>query len=239
LEYRADGEELVVSHQDNPVIESVEPGSPAARAGLMAGDTVVAYNGSLLRGNKLSLTKMLRPGVTLAVRVKRDQEMKEIPVVIARRPSAWVAAGSGTEWVSVEPAEAAPRVAGGAPRQPPRVIRMPTPAPGTSQATPMPPVGFTFQVGNSVAGADLQRLKGDLAEIFGVERGVLVLDVVKGSLAERAGLRGGDVILEAGGDKVYTPADVRSAIAQAHDSRLSLQIMRKKKKQTLTLQWDG
>ena len=84
----------------------------------------------------------------------------------------------------------------------------------------------------------MQRLKGDLAEIFGVERGVLVLDVVKGSLAERAGLRGGDVILEAGGEKMYTPADLRAAIAQAQDSRLSLQVVRKKKQQTLTLQWD-
>jgi C-terminal processing protease CtpA/Prc len=250
MQYRGEGSELVVEHRDWPVIVSVEPRSPAARAGLSSGDTVISYNGYVLRNNKVSLSKLLKPGDTLTVKIRRDQSVRDVPVIVGRRPGA-TGLGSGGTWVAIGPedvwtATTTPRaVTSGRARV---SGTAPTPAPssgprttvsGALATTPMPPVGFAFTTSNAVAGADLQRIKGDLAEVFGVERGVLVLDVQKSSIADRAGLRGGDVVLEAGGEKVYTPLDIRRAMEKSRgDGRLELRIIRKKKQQTISLQWD-
>jgi C-terminal processing protease CtpA/Prc len=250
MQYRGEGSELVVEHRDWPVIVSVEPRSPAAKAGLSSGDTVISYNGYVLRNNKVSLSKLLKPGDTLTVKIRRDQTVRDVPVIVGRRPGA-TGFGSGGAWVAVGPEDVwtatttpravttvRPRVSGAPPTPAPSAGPRNTVS-GAIATTPMPPVGFAFTTSNAVAGADLQRIKGDLAEVFGVERGVLVLDVQKSSIADRAGLRGGDVILEAGGDKVYTPLDIRRAVEKSRsDGRLELRIVRKKKQQSVSLKWD-
>ena len=47
---------------DYPVIESIEPGSPAERAGLMTGDIVMTINSQDLRKNPVPPAAMLEPG---------------------------------------------------------------------------------------------------------------------------------------------------------------------------------
>jgi serine protease Do len=66
-------------------------------------------------------------------------------------------------------------------------------------------------------GLEVQALTPDLAREIGTsaERGVLVTAVAPGSAAERAGLRAGDVIVEAHHQAVATPADLSSAIEAA------------------------
>jgi S1-C subfamily serine protease len=53
-----------------------------------------------------------------------------------------------------------------------------------------------------------------------------------------SGLRGGDVVLRADSIKVDTPIDLVRAIRAARpDNTVSLQIIRKRKPQTLVLRW--
>src|SRR6185295_17717645 len=54
--------EGIIVFTDYPVIESVEPNSPADRAGLSAGDTILAMNSQDLRRSPLPMASMIQPG---------------------------------------------------------------------------------------------------------------------------------------------------------------------------------
>jgi len=69
-----------------------------------------------------------------------------------------------------------------------------------------------------------------------------VTNVMEGSAARTAGLRGGDVIVKADGVKIENPIDLVSAIRSADmrsttNHAIDLQIIRKHRAQTLTLRW--
>jgi len=73
-----------------PLVVSVEPASPAERAGLGAGDTLVAYDTrDLVRGGPVALDRLLVPGRTVRVRFRRDGRTLTRPVVVGERPGGW------------------------------------------------------------------------------------------------------------------------------------------------------
>jgi 2-alkenal reductase len=82
-------------------------------------------------------------------------------------------------------------------------------------------------------------LNEDIRDLLGVKaEGVFVTNVVEGTPARIAGLKGGDVLLLANGVKLESPVDLVQAIAEAQDRKtLTLRILRKRKPQTLTLRW--
>lgn len=68
---------------------------------------------------------------------------------------------------------------------------------------------------NRIAGAQVQPLNPQLAEFFGgVNRGLVVLQVLPGTPAERLGLRPGDVIVEAAGHPVTAVEGLRHALSE-------------------------
>lgn len=79
---------------------------------------------------------------------------------------------------------------------------------------------------NRVAGAEVTDLRPELAEYFGVSRGVLVVDVAPGTPAEMAGIVPGDVITRIDQVGVGTVEDLRFGISVAGDS-LPLTLIRK------------
>jgi S1-C subfamily serine protease len=88
----------------------------------------------------------------------------------------------------------------------------------------------------TVAGAQLQKFD-ELKTYFGADSGVLVLRVVPGTPAARAGLKGGDVIMRANGRTVTSPLQFSRAVSKAHGATLTIDIMRQRKPQTITLRW--
>jgi serine protease Do len=79
-----------VIHLAYPAVESVEPGSPASLAGISSGDTILAYDSVDVVNHELSLTRMLRPGRRVLIRVRRNGAVKEVAVRVAVRPPAYV-----------------------------------------------------------------------------------------------------------------------------------------------------
>jgi S1-C subfamily serine protease len=89
-----------------------------------------------------------------------------------------------------------------------------------------------------IAGATVVRTNADLRETFGVQNGVLVLDVARGSPAYSSGLRGGDIIVGVGRvNNVNNPATIQRAIDSADDAAVRLRVIRKKKAQSIVLRW--
>jgi serine protease Do len=73
-------------------------------------------------------------------------------------------------------------------------------------------------------GLTVQNLTKELAEEYGLEKsaGVIITDVAKGSVAERKGLRPGDVITEVDTNPVNTPKEFLNAVKNADPKKGAL-----------------
>lgn len=244
LEQHAQGKEIM-RWSDYPLIVSVEPNSPAKRAGIVAGDRLLVLNGHDVVEGTEPFTKLLRPGVRLPLRVKRGSSTKDLTVVVGRRPesdwSYWRSDATPPA-VAIAPLAPTPKT----PRPSSTKVSVAPPVVSMAPLAPLPSIsidssGFRIELWNfdmgTVAGAQVRRV-GDLKGYFGVQDGLLVLDVVPGTPAARAGLRGGDVILRADRRAITTPLAFSHAIDRADGRKLSLDIVRMKRHRTVVLRWD-
>lgn len=232
--------ELFITHYGYPLIASVEPGSPADRAGLEAGDTIVAYNGNDLKNRTLSLTRLLKPDSKLLVKVHRAREMYELPVTVGRRPGY-------ASTVTLLPSGTAPDVdviiaPGVVTQRSPRAVLAPaqprTPVGAIAPLPPSTPPVFMWNGPTTLAGAEMTRVGKDLGAAFGVDKGVLILAVGENTPAARAGLRGGDVILKVNGKEIVAPNQVQRMLqTYAGEQQLKLTVMRMRKTQQVLLTW--
>jgi hypothetical protein len=129
------GDGLVAHHADYPVIESVEPGSPAYRAGLESGDTVIAYNSEDLIRHDIVLAKLLKPGSRLKVTVRRNGSMRDVDVLVGRRPE-----NLGADILQITvPSRSVKVVSQGTPVAPRAPKTTSVPAPPQAAPAPTPP----------------------------------------------------------------------------------------------------
>jgi serine protease Do len=80
--------------------------------------------------------------------------------------------------------------------------------------------------------------ESQLAGYFGVREGVLIRAVLKGTPAEKAGLKAGDVMVKVDDSKVTSPRDVTAAIRSARSANrnsLPILVMRDKKEVALNV----
>src|SRR5260370_41577947 len=82
-------------------------------------------------------------------------------------------------------------------------------------------------------GVESESLNSKLAEYFGVKEGVLVRSVVKGSAAEKAGIKAGDVITRIGAQKVSSPGEISRVLHSLSSTKaLPVPIVRQREQQT-------
>jgi membrane-associated protease RseP (regulator of RpoE activity) len=83
----------------------------------------------------------------------------------------------------------------------------------------------------------VENITPQLGEFFGAKNGggVLVRSVEKGSRAEKAGLRAGDVIVRVGDQPVHDTSDFTHSLHSRNGGSVNVEVLRDKKSQTLTL----
>ena len=225
-----------------PEVSEVVPGSPAAKAGVREGDILISFNSHDMRGGALQMNKWLKPGLPFVLQLRRNDRISEVRGILGERPQGW----EERAIVVVTPRQAIEgraRSLGGEPLRPSRVTVRQQRLPSTEPLRVLAPaMGYGGGV-YPFAGAEFTALNDDLCDALGVKpEGVFVTNVMEGSAARAAGLRGGDVILKADAIKIESPSDLVRAIRNA-DVRstnyhaIELQIIRKRKPQTLTLRW--
>ena len=98
---------------------------------------------------------------------------------------------------------------------------------------------FAFFGGQNTQGMALRQMNEQLAQYFGITEGsgVLVWEVEKGSVAEKAGVKAGDVITVVGKKKIKEVRDVNRALGiYDNGEKAEMEVLRKGSRQTLTLE---
>lgn len=242
---RKNSEPAVYEFGNRPVIYSVDPGSPAADAGIRNGDVLVSVGGQDAR-RPIALSSILKPGSRVAVRVTRDGQVREFNVHVGKRPATY-----GGPCASVEDMigseRSAPIIlfrtpAPGAPPRAPRIAGVPAPpaAPEAPDVEREPAVwellpGMAFR--SVVAGARLTPVDDDWKELVGVDKGLVVTDVSLGTPAKEAGLRKGDVIVAVDETPVSSVRVLQRALSISESRSVKLQVVRNGKSQTIVLRW--
>jgi len=87
----------------------------------------------------------------------------------------------------------------------------------------------------------VENLTPQLGEFFGAKNGdgVLVRSVEKGSRADKAGLRAGDVIVRVGDQTVHDTSDFSHALHSRNAGSVNVEVIRERKAQTLTISLPG
>jgi C-terminal processing protease CtpA/Prc len=253
LDRQEDGQQFV-RFLEPPVVASVDPGSPADRVGLRAGDVLLEIGGKRLLRANIVFAELLRPGEKIAVRLKRGrEEMTLLPLVeplpeVTVTPCSWVDAG--TAYVLAPMPAQAPvevRVQSGPdgtrrytyayarPRKDSVTASTPLPAAGTVFAGPM--VQFYSGGVSSMAGLQLVPLNQESSRAFGVTHGLFVNQVLPGTPGRAAGLQGGDVLVSADSVDLRSIGTLQRVINRSTDRKVTLRIVRDRKLETVTLRW--
>jgi S1-C subfamily serine protease len=215
---------------DYPVIESIDPGSPAERAGLQAGDILLSINKQDFRKNPIPLNSLLVPGQKVVFRYRRDNVAKMSTLTVATRP-AGTSARVQLSIIGPDPRFNREQVEGMARRV---VTRVPLPP----AVTVSPMVFGTGTPSIGIAGAEMTQLNEGLRDFANLKGdGIFVINVTLGSPAGESGLRPGDLIVRVNKELVQNPGQLMTMMMKAEDNSLLLQILRKQKEQNLTLRW--
>lgn len=203
-------------------IITVDQDAPAAKAGLKIHDVVVQMNGQRIEGVE-QFRRMIRetpPGRTVALVAIRDGQNINLNIQLADRSAIATL-----------------------PEEDPRILVTPPPDPQVETWDfPSSNPGQNSLLGSFTrsryyVGVELQPLPTGLAEYFGVRggSGMLVGNVFPNSPAAAAGLKAADIIQKVNGQPIVSLNDWERAIRVNRGKQVTINLIRDKKEQTLTL----
>jgi serine protease Do len=209
-------------------VARVEQGSPAEKAGIKPGDALLTYNGETILGaqqlgrlvretpaGRKVKVQLWRDGKTetLAVTTEsREPQVRDIEAELKRLRDSYPRSPGEDErarnWIREQMLNMAPYI----------------PSPMLMWSIP-------------ALGIECETVDSQLAEYFGVKRGMLVRSVAKDSPAEKAGLKAGDVLTSIGGRAVTSSHDITGFLRMQRQqgTPTSVGIVREHKQLTLKI----
>ena len=194
-------------------VTRVNEGSPAEKAGIKSGDVLLTYNGeNVLGAQQLGRLVAETPqGRKITLQLWRDGKTQSVTVITEARTE-----GN----FNVPPTEFLN-------------FKMPELQQFWLFDRPAPLLVWTSQA----LGVEWEPVDSQLAEYFGVKQGVLVRSVTKGSAAEKAGLKAGDVVTSIGEKPVASPRDISGFLRmqQQPGKPIAIQVERQHRELTLNV----
>src|SRR5437764_5549032 len=206
---------LKLKEEHGVEVTLVDQDAPAGKAGIKEHDVILTLNGTQVESVE-QLRRMIREipsGRTVALGISRDGQPMTIKAQLADRKNAFFAG----------------------PKVKPFVAQVIPPMPV------MPDIDMPMSIvvvhSSTRSGLMVENLTPQLADFFGAKNGhgVLVRSVDKGSRADKAGFRAGDVIIKINGEPIHDSGDFTHAIHGRKTDSVNVGIIRDKKEQTLTL----
>jgi serine protease Do len=207
-------EVLKLKEEQGVEVTLVDQDAPAGKAGLKVHDVILTMNGTAIESGA-QLRRMIHEtpaGRIVTFGVSRDGQPLTMKVQLAERNKSMAYAPKANEFN----------------------FNMP----------PMPnlpdfdmPVSVVVVHSSARSGLMLENITPQLGDFFGVKggNGILIRSVEKGSRAEKAGFRAGDVIVRVNDQPVHDANDFTHELRSHNGGAINVGVVRDKKEQNLTL----
>jgi len=215
------------------VLEVVK-GSPAEQAGLRANDVIVRFDGEAVTSVR-KLTRLIQesaPDHVARIGVLRGGSEQELSATLAQRQP-WVSVnGEGFYGLSPDMLGDTMRLGDDWARNTEQWKRAQEQAQKKWGEMARKYPGLLTGASRRI-GVTTNTLGKQLADYFGVTNGVLISSVEEGSPADKAGLKAGDVVTEADGQKVEDSEDLTRALSAKQEGEVTLTVFRDRKSRSV------
>jgi hypothetical protein len=206
---------LKLKEEKGVEVTMVDQDAPAGKAGIKEHDVILTMNGTAIESGA-QLRRMIHempPGRVVSFGLSRDGAPLTVKVQLADKHSEFAMHGSHPGDIHVNIPE----------------IHIPD--------IEMPNFEWVVTTRSERSGLMVENITPQLGEFFGVKNGngVLVRSVEKGSRAEKAGLRAGDVIVKVNDQAVHDTSDFTHAVKSRDGGSVSIGVIREKKEQNINL----
>ncbi len=201
---------LKLTEERGVEVKSVQERSPAETGGIRTGDVILTYNGENVLGAQqfVRLVQETPQGRKIKLQLWRDGRTQMVTVITGAPPARSFGSPSG-------------------------IVGFPTmPEMQYFSTTDIPSPLLVWK--NLSLGIEFEHVDSQLAQYFGVTGGVLIRSVDKGSPAEKAGLKSGDVIVSVGHKNLQTARDLTAYLRQPGSS-IPVSLMRDRKRLEVTV----
>jgi serine protease Do len=202
---------LKLKEEKGAEVTMVDQDAPAGKAGLKEHDVILSINGTSVE-SAAQLRRMIHetpPGRIITMGLSRDGQPMSVKVQLADRHKEFP---SAKDFHFVMPEIHVPEI-------------------------DIPSITMVTATASVRSGLTVENITPQLGEFFGVRNGngVLVRNVEKGSRAEKAGFRAGDVIFKVNDQPVHDTSDFSHAVRSRNGKPINVGVMRDKREQNLTL----
>jgi serine protease Do len=206
---------LKLKEEKGVEVTMVDQDAPAGKAGIKEHDVIVTMNGTAVESGA-QLRRMIHEtpaGRTVTFGVSRDGQPLTIKLQLADRQKTYSYTESNPKDFHFT------------------MPKMP-------EMDFIPSITMVAVTVSAKSGLTMENITPQLGEFFGVKNGngVLVRSVEKGSRAEKAGFRAGDVIVKVNDQMVRDTSDFTHAVKSRTGDSVSVGVIRDKKEQKLSLE---
>ena len=207
---------LKLKEEKGVEVTMVDQDAPAGKAGIKEHDVILSMNGTAIESGA-QLRRMIHetpPGRIVTFGLSRDGQPMTVKVQLADKGKEFsYMNGHKMKDFNVHVPE----------------IHIPD--------IDIPSINMVMVTSSARSGLSVENITPQLGEFFGVKNGngVLVRAVEKGSRAEKAGFRAGDVIVKINDQPVHDTGDFTHAVRSRTRSAVSVGVIRDKKEQNLNL----